>query len=77
MPVARCGLCPEVLEHPDAASMAPLMEAVAEHLRIMHPGRYADPSADGIAPMRWPDGGLVVDDSAVRTPDEIANWRIT
>lgn len=38
-----CGLCPEELQG---------LEATVDHLRLMHPDQYEEPT-------RWPDGGIV------------------
>lgn len=35
----------------------PVLESVADHMRITHPGRY-DEVED--APQRWPDSGIVI-----------------
>lgn len=56
----QCNLCPEVVEF--TGNMTADMEAVIEHIRIVHPEHY------GTGPERWPDGSLVYTEDFI--PDE-------
>ncbi len=60
--MAHCNLCGE--DTPVSDNMHADMEALFDHLRVMHPEVYGD------GPGRWPDGGLVVEVEADSlTPD--------
>lgn len=53
----RCELCTEDLS-------TQRLEGALDHLRLAHPEAYGD------GPQRWPDGELIVDDSAMLTPED-------
>ena len=75
MSTARCNLCPPDADPLQADDDLTLMYAIDDHIRLIHPDRLCDgpcpPGCPCPRPERWPDSALVVNASAVATPEDI------